>query len=268
MAAVKRANNNSMLLFAAALSGDIASVRELVDQGTDVNSKDTDGYTPLARLFQGKTIDVEVLRVLVELGADSNACHLTRRSPLFVAVLEGSVTAVRALIELGSSSCTQNADGRTPLLEAVQNGHVDVGALCRGLKADLNASDVKGCSPIFVAAERGYADMVSTLAMHGADVNMANTLGETPIGMAACGRIFHVGVVKALLEFGADIEKRENIYGDSPLTTAARHLNVQHTALLVNSGACVIQCLGSSGPKNSLCGLIRYMTEQFCDSLA
>jgi ankyrin repeat protein len=68
-------------------AGDLAKVRQLLEQGADVNTRDELQLTPLhwAAIY-GKT---EVAKLLIEKGADVNARDKNQRTPLHDAAMTG-----------------------------------------------------------------------------------------------------------------------------------------------------------------------------------
>ena len=106
----------------AALSGNLAGVKRQLDRGTDINTKDPDGWTPLmVAADQGK---LEVVKILLDRGADVNVKDAYGWTPLMLA-LEHEPT-VRILVAKGADVNAKNSHGLTPLMLAVRRGYTEV----------------------------------------------------------------------------------------------------------------------------------------------
>ena len=77
------------------------------------NAKDSDGSTPLH--WAARSGHVEVVRCLVEGGADKNVVTSNGSTPLHLAADNGHVEVVRFLVEGGADKNVVDSDGRTPL---------------------------------------------------------------------------------------------------------------------------------------------------------
>src|SRR5450759_4014549 len=87
--------NMSKELLAAAKSGDIEKVRELLDRGADVNSKGPLGMTPLhAAAMVGHT---EAAALLLDRGCDVNSKGPLGMTPLHAAAMVGHTEAAALL---------------------------------------------------------------------------------------------------------------------------------------------------------------------------
>lgn len=93
------------LLHKAAAAGDVARVRELIAKGADIDKTNNNGETALGIAAKNSRHEyqsssnleqLEVMRTLLELGANPNIYK--RYSPLYVAVIAGSVEAVAMLL--------------------------------------------------------------------------------------------------------------------------------------------------------------------------
>jgi hypothetical protein len=99
-----------------------------------------------------------------------------------------------------------------------------------------------------MAAEEGHDEVVWMLLTDGADANKARTDdGTTPLYVAA--EEGHVGVVSALLEFGAgvDVNAARSDGGGSPLSVACQHGHCRVVSLLLDHGAVETACSMPSG---------------------
>lgn len=95
-----------LYLKCAVEEGDAASVKLCLDQGASVNCQFKDDlYTPLHTACSSGTAagSMDVLQLLLEKGADGNACNKWRESPLLIAANNGHRQAVEALLQHGAN---------------------------------------------------------------------------------------------------------------------------------------------------------------------
>lgn len=90
-------------------------------------------------------------------------------------------------------------------------------------------------SSLYAAAERGDVAKVAALLDEGVDPNEGEgDDGTTALTVAAF--LGHVGVVRLLLDRGADVD-RPNKHGSRPLAAAARNAKAQVITMLLRAGA-------------------------------
>ncbi len=190
----------------AATSGDLAKVRELVDKDPAcVNVRGSDGRTPLHWAARG--VHLEVLRFLVERGADVRAADANGLTPLHNTASRGHLEASRVLVGKGAPVDVKSASGETPFYLAALRGQKDLleFLLAHGArKEDLEIRDAYGRTPLCaVSRDGGDPAIIKTLIGLGADVNAADRDGWTPIELAAWRP--YPAVVELLLDAGADL---------------------------------------------------------------
>ena len=101
-----------LYLKCAVEEGNPEAVKTCLAQGASVNCKFKDDlYTPLHTACSSSTItgSLDVLNLLLERGADGNACNKWRETPLLIAANNGHTTAVEALLKSGAdpSLCSE-----------------------------------------------------------------------------------------------------------------------------------------------------------------
>jgi len=156
----------------AAESGLSDILRVLIELGADVNKADEDGRTPCYVAAEEGHSDT--LRVLIEAGADVNKATRRGRTPCYRAAMDGNIDALRVLIELGKADVNKaDEDGRTPCYVAAEEGHRDVDTTIDVLRvlieagADVNTMTESGRTPCFVALEKGHWDAVDVFMVLG-----------------------------------------------------------------------------------------------------
>lgn len=87
-------------LMRAALDGDTESVKELINQGADINLKDDNGRTAL--MFAVVNRHYETMKLLLEHGADVNARSKQGGTALMGAAMDGELSMVQALLDNGA----------------------------------------------------------------------------------------------------------------------------------------------------------------------
>jgi ankyrin repeat protein len=162
-----RAFGESTALHEASRRGHIEVVRILLELGADPTAQDKDGETPLHSASRmGK---VEAIRVLLELGADPTAQDKYGETPLHSASRMGKVEAIRVLLELGADPTAQDKNGETPLHSASLMGEVEAIRVLLELGADPTAQDKDGMTPLHSASQMGKVEAIRMLLELGAD---------------------------------------------------------------------------------------------------
>ena len=87
-------------LMRAALDGNTESVKELINQGGDINQRDDNGRTAL--MFAVVNRHYETMKVLLEHGADVNARSDKGGTALMGAASAGELRMVQALLDKGA----------------------------------------------------------------------------------------------------------------------------------------------------------------------
>ena len=116
-----------MALVRAAEEGDIQYIRNLLDHGADINTRDKKGYTALIIATQYKYI--VIIRLLLDRGADPNISSVYGDTSLIYASFGGRTDIVRLLLRYGADPNIQNRYGETALDKAVQFEYDDIAEL-------------------------------------------------------------------------------------------------------------------------------------------
>jgi ankyrin repeat protein len=141
---------------------------------------------------------------------------------------------LKYLLEHGAEVKGRNTAGQSPLLFAAEHGREDAAKMLIEHGADINDSDLKGNNSLFIAACKGYSGFISLLAGHGVNVRSALADGRTPLMCAI--QEGHLDTALVLLEHGAPVNARNNS-GATALSDAARNGDVTAVHLLLAKGA-------------------------------
>ena len=151
--------------------------------------------------------DVEVVRALLDGGADANAPAVDGATALHWAVHRDDAETVDLLLAAGADSMAANRYGVTPLSLACTNGNAPIVGRLLDAGADPNAALPGGETTLMTAARTGAAEAVELLLASGADVDVREeTRGQTALMWAAAQG--HAAVIDLLLDAGADIQAR------------------------------------------------------------
>lgn len=112
-----------------------AAVADLIGAGGDVNFEAPDGFPALlGAVMSGREDRVELVRVLVDAGADLERRGVNGWTALHAAASQNDADLVRVLLELGASPEARTGvdDDATPLEEAERVGALHAAKLLRG----------------------------------------------------------------------------------------------------------------------------------------
>ncbi len=181
-------------------------VKYLVETGANVNAADINGMVPLHNVASRGHEDA--VRLLIEKGA-----HLDEQSAydsgtaLHYAALGGFKEVVSLLLENGARTDLQDDVERTPLQTAIVAGYTGVAELLVNQMAEsnpesLNYRDFDGNTALHLAIMRPDFQSIAALVLGGADINVRNALGLTPFNLSVA--YGHQDMSDLLTENGAD----------------------------------------------------------------
>ncbi|XP_011856971.1 PREDICTED: ankyrin-1-like [Mandrillus leucophaeus] len=214
----KPSSKGNTALHIAALAGQDEVVRELVNYGANVNAQSQKGFTPLYMAAQENHL--EVVKFLLENGANQNVATEDGFTPLAVALQQGHENVVAHLINYGTKGKV-----RLPALHiAARNDDTRTAAVL--LQNDPNP-DVLSKEPRACGAER------SSQRAHGASPpqDAEGPLDSPALNPWQRGWFLLLQVIWKCVQAGRT--------GFTPLHIAAHYENLNVAQLLLNRGASV-----------------------------
>jgi ankyrin repeat protein len=152
---------------------------------------------------------------------------------LIAAAQDGLDDQVGALIAGHADVNATDSAGATALAWAIMRGNEGIAAKLLKGHADPNRIDANGVSPLMLAIDSNAPALVKLLLANGANASLARDNGETPLMHAVNSGSLEM--VQMLLEGKADVNVRENQFGQTALMWAAGHPEL--TAVLLAHGA-------------------------------
>ena len=224
-------------IFETVVAGDVEGLRLLAEGGADVNSRDSDGNTPL--MAAALRASGDMTGILLAAGADVSARNIEGRTALHMAARSGSADLIRRLASAGAVINPEDKYGITPAMMAAQsnidpdvskifiaagayelsgiggllsqsiksavyNRNADVLGLYLNLVPDIDSFDILGQTLLMEAARYNPNEEVTALIIDaGADLNLRDQTGKTALSYAAEYN-HNPAVIELLLEAGAD----------------------------------------------------------------
>jgi ankyrin repeat protein len=219
-------------IFQAAEQGQLSKVKEYLEQGTDVNSRDDNGLTPLCHAISPylAITSSDVIYYLINRGADVNSKDKRGLTPLYRAALLGSKSVAQHLLENGAGQELPSA----VLTEDIKYFEKYINK-CIDRVEDINQK-LGDYTPLqWVAYRSDSPDMISALIENGAEINIQEGQKKrTALHLASlCDNAKNV---QKLLLIGANPNIRD--FDDkTPIHLAAEKGNMTSAKVLVEYGA-------------------------------
>lgn len=173
---LNRAAENALIQ--AATDGDITLVKKSLQQGEDINTKDTEGKTAL--MYAAQKINYDIVKYLIKKGADINA----KAKDGSTAIFYSNKRNIKFLAENGANIHEKNADGETALIYAAKMGFGDRVETLVEKGADINEKAHDGATALYKAVENSLSNTVKILLEKGADTEIQTNSGKTPLSLA------------------------------------------------------------------------------------
>jgi len=193
-----------MQIHFAASGGNLDAIRRQLGRGVAIDARDWDGHTPLMRACEAG-VDLEVLRFLIDAGADVNAITKSLAyTPLMMASPANVPANVQLLIAAGADVGYVTPAGYNALVGLAHTESPDRLSVIEVLLeagCDPNQISEYGESVLRNAIRRGNRSIARLLVDHEADREIANL---SPLNWAVL--LGTLDDVQVEVERGADIE--------------------------------------------------------------
>jgi hypothetical protein len=184
------------VLLKAVGEDDISQVKDLLDEGLDVNGKNKNGWSAL--MIAASRGNMEMLKLLTEKGAAVDEKNAQGQTPLIFAAHWGHADVVRLLIEQSVNVNLQMNDGWTALIDSISMDHTEVAKILIKSGADINAKSENGWTALMAAAYNNNVEIVNLMIEYGADVNASDNMNRTALDVAK--KEGHQEIVNLLLQ--------------------------------------------------------------------
>ncbi len=248
----------------AAEHGVLDKIKSLVEQGTDVNSLNENGFTALQIATWSEQL--EAVKLLIELGAEVNLATDKMITPLHYAVDRNNINIANVLLDNKASVDIDTLSGtnaageafawnRLIIYDTIMELYPEVTAKYVNIETledirkqaridarkdkhkyfnhDVSVWATDSKSKLHQAVYYGDKSQIVKLLSKGADINGFDAKGDTPLNCAV--NIDNEDIFNLLIKKGADINKL-NKNGTGLIHSAADQGRVEFIELLLNKG--------------------------------
>jgi ankyrin repeat protein len=178
-----KANINDYLYQESPLYYALANKREivalsLIQNGADVNQKDSKNYTPL---YLATFYD---LQVVVKTILNKKGYEVTDNNLLEIALEKGNLEIFEMLVKKKVPLDQAFQDGSFALHQAAKNGYINIIELLLNKKFPINQADKSGNTALMYAAYNNQTKICKILVEKGIDKNIKNNQGQTAVDFA------------------------------------------------------------------------------------
>lgn len=218
--------------FRAADTGDVDTLRAILDTGADIEQETIRGWTALTMAVVERHI--EAVKLLLSKGA-SVSHRVKSLPPLVHALIKGGIEITDLLVEHGAClKSVSSKDQKNALHWAASEGLPEAVEYFLDKGLDIEGKSKRGCTPLIFAADCGFSKVAELLLERGANLDSRSENGGNALIWSACHN--HVDTAKVFLDKGVDINAVDN-FGHSALFLAAHFGHLEMVNFLLEQGA-------------------------------
>ncbi|SCX99481.1 Ankyrin repeat [Nonlabens sp. Hel1_33_55] len=154
-----------------------SDLRSMAADYLNLDAVDQDGDSALMNIISHAFTDVDMIKELLEYGANPNLVNNNGKTPLLIAT-EGNMRKQQEIVELllknGAKPNQNTSGGDTALLNAVKNNKSAIAELLLVNDADATIIDGSGNSALHIAARSGNSALAKLLIKYGANAKLKN----------------------------------------------------------------------------------------------
>lgn len=194
------------------LNSSLDIIKHLIEKGADVNVKSANKNTPLICVLKNKNLDLEAIKAIVE---NSRPEIVNKEGFLYDTPLDIAIKYTRDIEIIKYLIHKEAKPGIYSVCYACQSPDSSLGIVKLLVEngAPINKKDADGNSPLHYAYTK---EIIQYLAEKEADINIKNYNSETPLHCACKRKDVTLEIVKCYIENGAKI-KIKNAYGKVPI---------------------------------------------------
>lgn len=234
--------NQGTLIFHAQ-EGNLSVVKLLLEAGLNPNiiniqkidKKDVSFLAINSAISYGH---IDIVKLLIEYGADLNYFDDTFSKPINTAIANNNIELLNLLIEKGADiSKGNNKDENIPIIQAIKLKNIEIVEILAP-KIELNfvcTPSWTKVTPVIYAIDLGHINIAKIIIKNNADTNKsANSNLETPLILAIKNK--NIDAVNLLIENGADVNKTRKD-GTSPMLIAHQRKLDDILRILIYAGS-------------------------------
>ncbi|XP_018316615.1 ankyrin repeat and death domain-containing protein 1A isoform X1 [Mycetomoellerius zeteki] len=225
---------NDLLLHEAVIKNEADTVRKVLKETVDVDSRNNYGRAPIH--WAASRGNTEIIEMLIQAKCDIEARDKYGMRPLHMAAQHGHRDAVKMLINAGANVSAINKKQHTLLMCGARGSNVAVVEYLAEAVESLNgeATDSTGATALHHAAITGHPAVITALAnIPRIVLDTTDKKGQTPLH-CACAKE-HLDAVEVLIGLGANVDAQDND-GNTPLHVATRTRHTGIAQLLLKAG--------------------------------
>lgn len=172
--------NNPILYYALSQNPDIEVIKKIIEYGADVNAPAQNGMLPI-NVCTSKANEIQLkLMMMKTMGFDMAEPEVEEELEKRVFFEMSKMTELAAFLIDNGADINKESPLGTPLMNAVTNKwNTDIVALLIKYGAKINQKDRDGRTALFYAFSSGNDDLVTMLIKAGADTEITDKKGQT-----------------------------------------------------------------------------------------